>query len=139
MDYRNIPGINRFDPVRKDTIVVPYGGYSVIRIWATNPGIWFMHCHIDGHMVEGMALMLNESFENINQYLPDGLPTCHSFTNDPPVPQNAEQTSGSIDGRNNLCVVYAQFLDHVRSDFSFLSCCSKLCICLLFYVSLQNL
>nr|XP_022304117.1 laccase-5-like [Crassostrea virginica] len=98
MDYRNIPGINLLDPVRKDTIVVPYGGYSVIRIWATNPGIWFMHCHIDGHMVGGMALMLNESFENIYQYLPDGLPTCHSFTNDPPVPQNAEQTSGSIDG-----------------------------------------
>ena len=127
MDYRNIPGINLLDPVRKDTIVVPYGGYSVIRIWATNPGIWFMHCHIDRHMVEGMALMLNESFENINQFLPDGLPTCHSFRNDPPVPQSAAQTSGSIDGRFALC-----FLDIFSS---FLSCCSKLFI----YVSLQNL
>ena len=87
MDYRNIPGISLLDPVRKDTIVVPYGGYSVIRIWATNPGIWFMHCHIDKHMAEGMALMLNESFENINKNLPDGLPTCHSFRNDPKMPQ----------------------------------------------------
>lgn len=65
-DYRNITGINLKNPVRKDTVIVPYGGYTIIRFWATNPGVWFMHCHIDKHMVEGMALMLNESRENIH-------------------------------------------------------------------------
>ncbi|XP_063436411.1 uncharacterized protein LOC134717846 [Mytilus trossulus] len=79
-DYRNIPGINLKDPVRKDSIVVPYGGYVIIRIEARNPGVWFMHCHIDQHMVEGMALMLNESFENTK--IPNSLPTCHSFYNE---------------------------------------------------------
>ncbi|XP_052085054.1 uncharacterized protein LOC127722195 [Mytilus californianus] len=78
-DYKNIPGININDPVRKDTIVVPYGGYVIIRIEAKNPGVWFMHCHIDEHMVEGMALMLNESFENSRLEIPNGLPTCHSY------------------------------------------------------------
>ncbi|VDI03357.1 Hypothetical predicted protein [Mytilus galloprovincialis] len=78
-DYNKIPGINTIDAVRKDTIVVPYGGYVIIKIKAANPGVWFMHCHIDKHMVEGMALMLNESFENTGQYIPNGLPTCHSY------------------------------------------------------------
>ncbi|CAC5359431.1 unnamed protein product [Mytilus coruscus] len=78
-DYKNIPGINRDNPVRKDTIVVPYGGYVIIRKEARNPGVWFMHCHIDKHMVEGMALMLNESFENSRLHIPHGLPTCHSY------------------------------------------------------------
>ncbi|CAC5359423.1 unnamed protein product [Mytilus coruscus] len=78
-DYKNIPGININDPVRKDTIVVPYGGYVIIRIEAKNPGVWFMHCHIDIHMVEGMALMLNESFEQSRLEIPNGLPTCHSY------------------------------------------------------------
>uniref|UniRef100_A0A8W8NZN9 Plastocyanin-like domain-containing protein n=1 Tax=Magallana gigas TaxID=29159 RepID=A0A8W8NZN9_MAGGI len=91
-DYRSIPNINVEDPVRKDTIVVPYGGYSIIRIWATNPGVWFMHCHIDRHMVEGMALMLNESFENIGD-LPIGLQTCHNFKNQPSAPKSFFQAS----------------------------------------------
>ncbi|XP_076081574.1 uncharacterized protein LOC143052426 [Mytilus galloprovincialis] len=78
-DYKNIPGINTIDAVRKDTIVVPYGGYVIIKIKAANPGVWFMHCHIDKHMVEGMALMLNESFESTERFIPNGLPTCHSF------------------------------------------------------------
>ncbi|XP_071140404.1 uncharacterized protein [Mytilus edulis] len=78
-NYKNIPGINIDNPVRKDTVVVPYGGYVIIRIDARNPGVWFMHCHIDKHMVEGMALMLNESFENSRLHIPIGLPTCHSY------------------------------------------------------------
>jgi FtsP/CotA-like multicopper oxidase with cupredoxin domain len=79
-DYTKIPGINLIDPVRKDTVVVPNGGYTIIRIRARNPGVWFMHCHIDPHMISGMAMMLNESFEKVPD-LPNGLPTCHSFTN----------------------------------------------------------
>jgi len=46
--------------VRKDTIVVPPGGYVVIRFIADNWGHWFMHCHIDQHFLEGMALVVNE-------------------------------------------------------------------------------
>lgn len=41
-----------------------------------------MHCHIDKHMVEGMAVMLNESFDKLPD-LPNDMPTCHSFKNQP--------------------------------------------------------
>ena len=61
-----------------------------------------MHCHIDRHMVGGMAVMLNESFEEINQFLPDGLPTCHSFKNYHPMPQNSAFASERSDGKNDL-------------------------------------
>ena len=81
----NIPGVNLENPIRKDTTVVPYGGYTVIQIKAANPGVWFMHCHIDPHMINGMALMLNESFDKIQsdpEYsVPSGFPICHSFLN----------------------------------------------------------
>lgn len=42
-----------------------------------------MHCHIDSHLITGMALMLNESFEYQNRYIPKGLPTCHSYLKPP--------------------------------------------------------
>ena len=53
----------KIDPCtpRKDTIMVPAGGYAIIDIVADNPGIWFMHCHVEPHAVEGMALTLNEA------------------------------------------------------------------------------
>lgn len=79
-DYKIIPGINLNNAVRKDTLVVPVGGYAIIRIYATNPGVWFMHCHIDRHMMGGMAVMLYEALDQVKD-LPD-LPTCRSFRDD---------------------------------------------------------
>ena len=49
--------------VRKDTVSVPAGGYVVINFISDNPGHWFLHCHIDGHLLEGMALIVNEASE----------------------------------------------------------------------------
>lgn len=46
--------------IRKDAIVVPAGGYVVLRFIADNPGYWFMHCHIEAHLLEGMAIAVNE-------------------------------------------------------------------------------
>ena len=51
---------------RKDTLVVPAGGYAVIRMVTNNPGVWFMHCHVENHLVEGMAVVLNEAKCNQN-------------------------------------------------------------------------
>jgi len=31
-------------------------GYTVIRFTADNPGVWFFHCHIDWHLIMGMAV-----------------------------------------------------------------------------------
>ena len=54
--------INR-NTIRKDTVTVPAGGYVVINFISDNPGHWFLHCHIDGHLLEGMALIVNEASE----------------------------------------------------------------------------
>ena len=52
--------------------------YVVIRILADNPGLWFMHCHIEMHNFWGMALMLNESFSRVVAP-PPGNFKCGSF------------------------------------------------------------
>ncbi|XP_078662977.1 uncharacterized protein LOC144906507 [Branchiostoma floridae x Branchiostoma belcheri] len=64
---------------KKDTVIVPVGGYVVIRFIADNPGWWFMHCHIEIHQVEGMAMMVKEGTEGQMNPPPPGFPTCGSF------------------------------------------------------------
>ena len=49
--------------IRKDTVIVPAGGYVVIRFLADNPGYWFMHCHIEPHLLDGMAVVINELYD----------------------------------------------------------------------------
>jgi hypothetical protein len=56
--------LNWNNPPQKDTIIVPTGGYVVIRFKADNPGLWFFHCHIDLHNTNGMGMMINESPES---------------------------------------------------------------------------
>ena len=46
--------------IRKDTIIVPAGGYARVWIVADNPGYWFLHCHIESHQMEGMSVIINE-------------------------------------------------------------------------------
>ena len=68
----NMTSSGKIDPrtPRKDTVLVPAGGYAVIRIVADNPGVWFMHCHVENHAVEGMAVTLNEARRNQNPERP---------------------------------------------------------------------
>lgn len=45
----------------KDTVIVHDGGYTIVRFRATNPGIWFFHCHLEFHVELGMGLVLQVS------------------------------------------------------------------------------
>ena len=65
--------------VRKDTIIVPAGGYVVINFKSNNPGHWFLHCHIEVHQLEGMALIINEALQ-YQTPPPEGISTCGDFT-----------------------------------------------------------
>lgn len=78
-DYKNIPDVNLENGVYKDTVTVPPGGYVIARIWATDPGVWLLHCHRSRHLFKGMNVMLNDSFEHTKNLLPEDLPTCRSF------------------------------------------------------------
>ena len=59
---------------RKDTVIVPYGGYTVIRFIADNPGWWFFHCHIEIHQLEGMAAVINEMLSGEKPVEPSSCP-----------------------------------------------------------------
>ncbi|KAF7080364.1 hypothetical protein CFC21_084459 [Triticum aestivum] len=45
---------NLIDPPYQNTVSVPKAGWAAVRFRATNPGVWFMHCHFDRHQVWGM-------------------------------------------------------------------------------------
>ncbi|TQD80175.1 hypothetical protein C1H46_034298 [Malus baccata] len=47
---------NLVDPPLQNTIAVPINGWTTIRFKADNPGVWFMHCHLDRHMSWGMDM-----------------------------------------------------------------------------------
>ena len=65
--------------IRKDTIIVPAGGYVRIRFVANNPGYWFLHCHLEPHQVEGMSVLINE-LRSLQNSPPDELnQTCGNF------------------------------------------------------------
>ncbi|KAJ0430454.1 putative laccase [Helianthus annuus] len=49
---------NLVDPPYMNTIGVPVGGWAAIRFVADNPGVWFMHCHLEVHMTWGLGVAL---------------------------------------------------------------------------------
>ncbi|CAB4315057.1 unnamed protein product [Prunus armeniaca] len=48
---------NLINPQIRNTIGVPIGGWAVIRFTANNPGMWFMHCHLDVHLPWGLGMV----------------------------------------------------------------------------------
>ncbi|XP_043694771.1 laccase-7-like [Telopea speciosissima] len=57
-NYDNNTDVNKYNlvnPQQRNTIAVPVGGWAVIRFQANNPGVWFMHCHLDVHLGWGFA------------------------------------------------------------------------------------
>ncbi|XP_034679863.1 laccase-14-like isoform X2 [Vitis riparia] len=49
---------NLVDPPEVNTIGVPTNGWAAIRFRADNPGVWFMHCHLERHASWGMDTVL---------------------------------------------------------------------------------
>ncbi|EOX91056.1 Multicopper oxidase [Theobroma cacao] len=47
---------NLVDPVERNTVGVPTGGWTAIRFRADNPGVWFMHCHLELHTGWGLKM-----------------------------------------------------------------------------------
>ncbi|KAJ4849170.1 Laccase-17 [Turnera subulata] len=71
---------NLIDPAERNTVGVPSGGWVAIRFLADNPGVWFMHCHLEVHTSWGlkMAWVVNDG-KKPNQKLPpppSDLPKC---------------------------------------------------------------
>ncbi|XP_061369246.1 laccase-17-like [Gastrolobium bilobum] len=47
---------NLVDPIERNTVGVPSGGWVAIRFLADNPGVWFMHCHLEIHTSWGLRM-----------------------------------------------------------------------------------
>ncbi|XP_042416446.1 laccase-17-like [Zingiber officinale] len=71
---------NLVDPVERNTVGVPVGGWLAVRFRADNPGVWLMHCHIDAHLSWGLRMTwVVDDGPLPNQKLPpppSDLPTC---------------------------------------------------------------
>ncbi|XP_059667934.1 laccase-4 [Cornus florida] len=71
---------NLVDPVERNTIGVPSGGWVAIRFLADNPGVWFLHCHLEVHTTWGLKMaFLVDNGKGPNESLlppPSDLPKC---------------------------------------------------------------
>ncbi|XP_075078882.1 laccase-4-like [Nicotiana tabacum] len=71
---------NLVDPVERNTVGVPAGGWVAIRFRADNPGVWFMHCHLEIHTTWGLKMAwLVDNGKGPNESLlppPKDLPKC---------------------------------------------------------------
>ncbi|XP_020188127.1 laccase-4 [Aegilops tauschii subsp. strangulata] len=71
---------NLVDPVERNTVGVPAGGWVAIRFLADNPGVWFMHCHLEVHTTWGlrMAWQVQDGSKPSQKLLPppSDMPKC---------------------------------------------------------------
>ncbi|KAK6922702.1 Multicopper oxidase, type 1 [Dillenia turbinata] len=71
---------NLVDPPERNTVGVPTGGWTAIRFRADNPGVWFLHCHLELHTGWGLktAFVVEDGPGNDLSILPPpkDLPPC---------------------------------------------------------------
>ncbi|KAF3789372.1 putative laccase-9 [Nymphaea thermarum] len=71
---------NLVDPPFKNTVSVPRNGWVALRFIANNPGVWFMHCHLERHLSWGMdAVFIVRDGEAPDERLlprPPNMPRC---------------------------------------------------------------
>ncbi|XP_073150299.1 laccase-4 [Henckelia pumila] len=76
----DVKNFNLVDPVERNTIGVPSGGWVAIRFRADNPGVWFMHCHLEVHTTWGLKMaFLVDNGKGPNESVlppPNDLPKC---------------------------------------------------------------
>ncbi|KAG5734586.1 Laccase-4 [Termitomyces sp. T112] len=59
---------NYHNPVRRDVVSTGFAGDNVtIRFTTNNPGPWFLHCHIDWHLDNGLAIVFAEDVDTIER------------------------------------------------------------------------
>ncbi|CAO2149918.1 unnamed protein product [Urochloa humidicola] len=62
---------NLVDPPMRNTVMVPRVGWVAVRFVADNPGVWFMHCHYEFHLMMGMAaVFIVEDGPSVDSVLP---------------------------------------------------------------------
>ncbi|XP_073023960.1 laccase-15-like [Primulina eburnea] len=79
-ERRDTSKYNLVDPPLRNTIGVPRNGWTAIRFKADNPGVWFMHCHFERHLVWGMnTVFIVKNGKRADEWLlppPPDMPPC---------------------------------------------------------------
>ncbi|KAA8538001.1 hypothetical protein F0562_027419 [Nyssa sinensis] len=80
-DPENEPkGYNLIDPPEMNTVTIPKNGWATIRFVASNPGVWYWHCHFDRHLSWGMSTIFivknGDSPETSLREPPANMPRC---------------------------------------------------------------
>ena len=78
VDWKQKPVFNTSGyAASKDTVFVPAGGYVAVRFERQNVGLWFMHCHLVPHEIEGMAMLFEELPKNsMDLFVPFNVSQC---------------------------------------------------------------
>ncbi|KAJ8030200.1 Laccase-2 [Holothuria leucospilota] len=82
----------------KDTIIIPDGGYVILRFEADNPGWWFFHCHLEFHVEIGMSLVVHVGTDDDLPDIPADFPKCYDWprmASPADKPNSAATNSGS--------------------------------------------
>jgi FtsP/CotA-like multicopper oxidase with cupredoxin domain len=61
--------------VRKDTFILPAGGYVVVQFRANNPGFWFINGDVELYYRQGFSLVIREAVDKIKKP-PKEMETC---------------------------------------------------------------
>merc|ERR1739838_443805 len=83
-------------PAMKDTVIVPDGGYTVVRFFTDNPGFWAFHCHLSFHLEVGMMMVIQVGETDQMNSVPEGYPKCGSWPNSSSVATNLVQRDSVI-------------------------------------------
>ncbi len=76
--------LNYDNPPRRDTAMLPAGGWLVVAFVVDNPGAWLFHCHIGWHVDEGMGVQFLELESQVDDTAAPAYSfskVCNSWTN----------------------------------------------------------
>ncbi|KAG9650909.1 hypothetical protein KCU64_g8903, partial [Aureobasidium melanogenum] len=105
--------INLRDPPYRDTTSLPSQGWAVIRYVTDNPGAWMFHCHLQWHIVVGMAMVLVEGGDQLPSLVGDYNGTTDSLAFYDPAAVNPFPSV--LDGQFHL--VERHFIRNDDADF----------------------
>ncbi|XP_014258517.2 laccase-1-like isoform X1 [Cimex lectularius] len=96
LDAKGMIKRNLINPVTKDTVNVPDGGYTIIRFYADNPGYWLFHCHLEWHSELGMGLVFKVGQHSEFPPVPRGFPKCGNYMPSEEMSNNPETSENEV-------------------------------------------
>ncbi|KAL3872010.1 hypothetical protein ACJMK2_039981 [Sinanodonta woodiana] len=68
--------------ITKDTVLVPDGGYTIIKFVAKHPGFWLFHCHVGFHLAMGLGMVIQVGEIHEMTQPPPSFPRCGNWRTD---------------------------------------------------------